>query len=90
MQPLNVPIENTKLSEITKKRLINGCILTIGDLIKKTEAGLFEIRNFGEKDLTEIYELLKEAELQLSPKSSRHPSASGSNPHSPSSPTPGA
>ncbi len=62
---LSQPIEVLGLSNRPKNCLIENKILTIGDLVSKTEDELRTIRNLGEKSIDEIIRKLKEHNLSL-------------------------
>jgi DNA-directed RNA polymerase subunit alpha len=62
---LNKSIEELELSIRSANCLRSARIKTIGDLAKKSEAGLLRMRNFGRKSLKEIKEILTSYGLTL-------------------------
>ncbi len=62
---LNMSINELNFSVRAKNCLDHATILTVRDLVCKTEDQLMEIRNFGDTTLTEIQEKLKELSLRL-------------------------
>jgi DNA-directed RNA polymerase subunit alpha len=64
-QPPEARIEELDFSVRTYNCLKKENILTIADLVKKTEADLTAIRNFGAKSLNEVKEKLKQFGLSL-------------------------
>lgn len=64
-QLLNQPLTDFRLS-IRSRKLMNALdVRGLGDLVKKTEADLLNIPNFGQKSLNEIKELLARRGLAL-------------------------
>jgi DNA-directed RNA polymerase subunit alpha len=64
-QILRTPITDFELSVRARNCLNKMEILTLGDLVKKTEAELLSYKNFGETSLTEIKEILSSKGLRL-------------------------
>ena len=62
---LNEPVGELELSVRARKALSLLGIVTIGDLVSRTEAELLGIKNFGQTSLTEITEKLAEHGLSL-------------------------
>jgi len=58
-------IEELGLSKRTTNALINASITKVPQLLQKTERELMELRNFGEKALSELNEFLKERNWEL-------------------------
>lgn len=58
-------INNTVLSNSTKKTLVNNEINTIDDLLKNSPKDLLRIKGVGEKKIIEISEYLKQLGLEL-------------------------
>ena len=61
----NKPVEQLNLSVRTLNCLRRGSIVTVGELIGKTEAELMALRNFGQKSKNEITERLEAIGLSL-------------------------
>ena len=64
-QILRIPITDFELSVRARNCLNKMEILTLGDLVKKTEAELLSYKNFGETSLAEIKEILGSKGLRL-------------------------
>jgi DNA-directed RNA polymerase subunit alpha len=64
-EKLKLPISELELSVRSSNCLRETNIKTIGDLVKKNEDSMLEIKNFGKKSLTEIKELLAGMGLAL-------------------------
>ncbi|MFN0244062.1 MAG: DNA-directed RNA polymerase subunit alpha C-terminal domain-containing protein [Planctomycetota bacterium] len=64
-QILRIPITDFELSVRARNCLNKMNILTLGDLVKQTEAELLSYKNFGETSLTEIKEILGSKGLRL-------------------------
>lgn len=64
-EKLKLPISELELSVRSSNCLKETNIRTIGDLVKRTEADLLGLRNFGKKSLTEIKELIASLGLSL-------------------------
>jgi len=64
-QILRIPITDFELSVRSRNSLNKMNILTLGDLVKKTEAELLAVKNFGETSLNEIKEILSSKGLRL-------------------------
>ena len=64
-QILRIPITDFELSVRARNCLNKMDIMTLGDLVKKTEAELLSYKNFGETSLTEIKEILASKGLRL-------------------------
>ena len=62
---LNMSINEIELSVRAANCLHNANILTVGELVSKTEADMLKYRNFGKKSLTEIKNKLSERGLCL-------------------------
>ncbi len=62
---LTTPVEDLELSVRSNNCLKNANIVTLGDLVKKTEDEIAKTKNFGKKSLIEIKEKLKERGLYL-------------------------
>jgi len=58
-------IEDLGLSKRTTNALVNAGIITLKQLIQKTERDLMGLRNFGERAINEVRTMLKEHDLQL-------------------------
>lgn len=58
-------IEDLKISERTKKALMNNNIKTVSGLVKKTESALSELEGFGSKAVEETKKVLKKLGLAL-------------------------
>lgn len=69
---LRRPIEDLKLAARTYNALKRANILTLHDLVSKTEEELIKIKNFGRRSLEEVTQRLKELGLSL-----RSPTAGG-------------
>ena len=59
----NVPVERLDLSSRTLNCLKRASIDKVGQVLEMKKADLLQIRNFGEKSLTELYGRLREMEL---------------------------
>jgi DNA-directed RNA polymerase alpha subunit len=57
---LNRPLSDFSFAPVTVKRLQNYMILTLKDLLRKTETDLEELANFGKKTIHDIKEVLSE------------------------------
>lgn len=64
-QILRIPITDFELSVRARNCLNKMGIMTLGDLVKKTEAELLSYKNFGETSLNEIKEILGSKGLRL-------------------------
>ena len=64
-QILRIPITDFELSVRARNCLNKMDIMTLGDLVKKTESELLSYKNFGETSLTEIKEILGSKGLRL-------------------------
>ncbi|MCB9916491.1 MAG: RNA polymerase subunit sigma [Planctomycetes bacterium] len=64
-QILRIPITDFELSVRARNCLNKMNIMTLGDLVKKTEAELLSYKNFGETSLNEIKEILGSKSLRL-------------------------
>ncbi|MDR3144222.1 MAG: DNA-directed RNA polymerase subunit alpha [Puniceicoccales bacterium] len=62
---LNMSVNEIELSVRAANCLNNANIMTVGELILKTEAEMLKYRNFGKKSLNEIKEKLEEIGLSL-------------------------
>lgn len=62
---LKTPVDELELSVRSSNCLKNANILTLGDLVQKTEDEMLKTRNFGKKSLEEIREKLAEYGLTL-------------------------
>jgi len=62
---LSTPIEDLDLSVRSRHCLDSENIQTIGDLVKRTEADLLKVRNFGRTSLAEIKKKLATMNLEL-------------------------
>jgi DNA-directed RNA polymerase subunit alpha len=65
LEILSKPIEEMELSVRSHNCLKNANILSIADLVLKTDAEMLRTRNFGRKSLNEIKEVLHEMNLSL-------------------------
>lgn len=61
----NLPIAELKLSVRASNCLESENIMTVRDLVSRSEDALLEVRNFGETTLTEVQEKLSELGLHL-------------------------
>lgn len=61
----NMPVEQLDLSVRTINCLRRANIATVGELTTKTEKDLLQLRNFGQKSLSEIYDRLQRLGLTL-------------------------
>jgi DNA-directed RNA polymerase subunit alpha len=59
----NVPVERLELSSRTLNCLKRASIDKVGHVLEMKKADLLQIRNFGEKSLTELYGRLREMDL---------------------------
>jgi DNA-directed RNA polymerase subunit alpha len=64
-QVLKTPVSDFELSVRSRNCLNKMNIMTLGDLIRKTEAELLSYKNFGETSLAEIKEMLTAKNLRL-------------------------
>lgn len=64
-QVLKIPVSDFELSVRSRNCLQKMNIMTLGDLIMKTEQELLSYKNFGETSLTEIKEMLSQKGLSL-------------------------
>ena len=64
-QILRIPITDFELSVRARNCLNKMDIMTLGDLVKKSEAELLSYKNFGETSLIEIKEILSSKNLRL-------------------------
>lgn len=62
---LNVPVSDFELSVRSRNCLSKMNILTLGDLVNRTEEDLLSYKNFGETSLKEIKEMLNQRILSL-------------------------
>lgn len=62
---LEMSVNDIELSVRAGNCLNNANILTVGDLVRKTEAEMLKYRNFGKKSLNEIQDKLRELGLSL-------------------------
>ena len=62
---LNMSINELNFSVRAKNCLDHAYIMTVRDLVTKTEDQLMEIRNFGDTTLSEVFEKLRELGLRL-------------------------
>ncbi len=62
---LSRPVDELELSVRAANCLRMANILTLGDLVKKTEAQMLKYRNFGRKSLVELKEILAEYKLNF-------------------------
>lgn len=65
-QALNMPISHLELSVRSKKCLSNLNVVTVEDLINKSENDLLECKNFGNTSMLEIKQKLNQLGLSLS------------------------
>lgn len=63
--PLDLSIEELELSVRAYNCLKRANIYTVGDLLKKTERELMDIKNFGKKSADEVIERLKAFGFQM-------------------------
>ena len=68
-----MPISDLRLSVRAMNCLESDGILSVRDLVGKTEDQLLEIRNFGETTLIEVRQLLNELGMHLGMKVPRAP-----------------
>ncbi len=59
----NIPVERLELSSRTLNCLKRASIDKVGEILEMKPADLLQIRNFGEKSLTELYSRLREMNL---------------------------
>lgn len=59
----NVPVENLHLSSRTLNCLKRAGIDRVGEVLQSSKEDLLNIRNFGEKSYTELYDKLREKDL---------------------------
>ena len=59
----NIPVERLELSSRTLNSLKRASIDKVGEILEMKPADLLQIRNFGEKSLTELYSRLREMNL---------------------------
>jgi DNA-directed RNA polymerase subunit alpha len=62
---LNMPVSELRLSVRASNCLEHERIMTVRDLVQRTEDQLLEVRNFGETTLAEVNEKLRELGLHL-------------------------
>jgi len=62
---LDTPIEDLDLSVRSRHCLDSENIVTVGDLVRRSEADLLKVRNFGRTSLTEIKKKLQGMNLEL-------------------------
>jgi len=62
---LNMPVSELRLSVRASNCLEHEQIMTVRDLVQRTEDQLLEVRNFGETTLSEVNEKLRELGLHL-------------------------
>ena len=72
---LNMPLADLNLSVRASNCLESENIMTVRDLVVRTEDQLLEVRNFGETTLAEVQQKLRDLNLHLG---MRVPSAAGS------------
>ncbi len=65
---LNMSVNEIELSVRAANCLNNANVLTVGQLVQKTEADMLKYRNFGKKSLREIDEKLRELDLSFGSK----------------------
>ena len=65
LNQIRIPITDFELSVRARNCLNKMDIMTLGDLVKKTESELLTYKNFGETSLTEIKEILASKGLRL-------------------------
>ncbi len=58
-------IEDFGLSKRTTNALVNAGVVTLSQLMQKSERDLMQLRNFGEKAINEVKALLKDNKMQL-------------------------
>ena len=59
----NIPVERLDLSSRTLNCLKRASIDKVGQVLEMKKSALLDIRNFGEKSLTELYDRLREIDL---------------------------
>lgn len=64
---LEIPIEDLNLTQRSYNCLKREGIHTVGELVKRTEQDLLDIRNFGQKSIDEVKEKLETRGLSLKP-----------------------
>jgi DNA-directed RNA polymerase subunit alpha len=64
-QKLNMPVSELRLSVRANNCLESDGIMTVRDLVQRTEDQLLEVRNFGETTLSEVREKLHSMNLHL-------------------------
>ena len=64
-QILKIPVSDFELSVRSRNCLAKMNIVTLGDLVEKTEAELLSYKNFGETSLNEIKQILESKGLRL-------------------------
>ncbi len=64
-QLFSTPIEDLELSVRSVNSLKNSDIRTLGDLVKRSEDQILDVKNFGKKSLNEIAELLERENLNF-------------------------
>src|SRR6476659_1729816 len=62
---LRTPIEDFELSVRSVNSLKNSAIRTLGDLVRKSESQILQVKNFGKKSLNEIADLLERENLNF-------------------------
>ena len=67
----NIPVERLELSSRTLNCLKRASIDKVGQILEMKKSDLLQIRNFGEKSLTELYDRL--GEMNLLPEASDDP-----------------
>jgi DNA-directed RNA polymerase subunit alpha len=72
---LNMPLADLNLSVRASNCLESENIMTVRDLVTRTEDQLLEVRNFGETTLAEVQQKLRDLNLHLG---MRVPSAAAS------------
>jgi DNA-directed RNA polymerase subunit alpha len=70
---LNMPISELRLTVRANNCLESENILTVRELVRRTEDELLEVRNFGETTLQEVREKLREHGLHLGMRVARQP-----------------
>ena len=87
-QIFKIPVSDFELSVRSRNCLAKMNIVTLGDLVMKTEAELLSYKNFGETSLNEIKQILESKGLRLGmrPEDDLQPPRRSSTPGSPASP----
>ncbi len=89
-QILKIPVSDFELSVRSRNCLAKMNIVTLGDLVEKTEAELLSYKNFGETSLNEIKQILESKGLRLGmrPEDDLSPVAPGTHAPAPGTPAP--